>query len=182
MNRLILISGCSSGGKSTLLAELKIRGYTTVSEVGRQIVHEQLVAKSNITPWQKPIEFCELLIERSIIAYNLAREASNVVGQTVFLDRGFLEGVSYFQMLKMHRYDHFVDELRYDPTIFMAPPWEELFCQNLERRHTFEDAVIEYDRLIKDYPRYGYRIVEIPKSSIKERADFILSTLNLHRV
>ncbi|WP_410012764.1 AAA family ATPase [Sodalis sp. C49] len=35
MNRLIVISGCSGGGKSTLLAELKRRGYTVVEEPGR---------------------------------------------------------------------------------------------------------------------------------------------------
>lgn len=50
MNRFIVISGCSSGGKSTLLSELKGRGYTIVSEVGREIVQEQLAKGGHITP------------------------------------------------------------------------------------------------------------------------------------
>ena len=178
-NRLVVISGCSSGGKSTLLTELKNIGYTTVSEVGRELVKEQLAAGSDVTPWQKPIEFCELLIERSIAAYKLAREMTDVMDQTIFLDRSFLENVSYFQTLKINRYDHFIDELRYYPTIFMTPPWEEIFCQDPERTHTFEDAVTEYERLLRAYPQYGYRTVELPKASVKERAEFILSILGL---
>lgn len=179
MNRLVVISGCSSGGKSTLLSELQSRGYTTIPEVGREIVKEQLAAGGDVTPWNKPIEFCELLIERSIAAYKLAQEMMDVMDGVVFLDRSFLEGVGYLQSLKMNRYDHFVDNLRHYPTIFMAPPWKEIYCQDEERRHTFEDAVAEYERLLKVYPQYGYRIVELPKVSVEERAKFILSILEL---
>jgi predicted ATPase len=32
MNRFVVISGCSGGGKFTLLAELGRRGYATVEE------------------------------------------------------------------------------------------------------------------------------------------------------
>lgn len=180
MNRLIVISGCSSGGKSTLLSELKNRGYTTISEVGREIVKEQLASGTTITPWQKPIEFCELLIERSIAAYKSAQKMIGVKGGVIFLDRSFLEGISYYQTLQIkgtHRYNHFVNELRYDSTIFMAPPWKEIFCQDEERQHTFEDAVTEYERNLKFYSQCGYHIVELPKISVKKRAEFILSIL-----
>jgi predicted ATPase len=34
-NRFVVISGCSSGGKSTLLTGLGRRGYATVKEPGR---------------------------------------------------------------------------------------------------------------------------------------------------
>ncbi len=177
MNRLVLISGCSSGGKSTLLSELKSREYTTVSEVGREIVKEQLAAGSDVTPWQKPIEFCELLIERSIAAYKLAQGMTGAKGQVIFFDRSFLEGVGYFQSLNIHRYDHFIDELRYYPTIFIAPPWKEIFCQDEERKHTFEDAVADYERDLKFYSDCGYSIAELPKASVEERIEFMLSIL-----
>lgn len=90
----------------------------------------------------------------------------------------FLEGISYYQNLKIknsHQYDHFVDELRYYPTIFMAPPWKEIFVQDDERKHSFEESIIEYERLMKVYPQYGYQVVELPKVSLKERVEFVLS-------
>ena len=40
----VVISGCSGGGKSTLLAELGARGYAVFEEPGRAIVKEQLVS------------------------------------------------------------------------------------------------------------------------------------------
>jgi predicted ATPase len=40
MNRFVVISGCSGGGKSTLLAELGRRGHTVI---GRRIVIEEML-------------------------------------------------------------------------------------------------------------------------------------------
>ena len=37
-SRHVILSGCSGGGKSTLLADLAGRGFGTVSEPGRRIV------------------------------------------------------------------------------------------------------------------------------------------------
>jgi predicted ATPase len=42
MDRFVAISGCSGGGKSTLLFELKRRGYAVVEEPGRRIIAEEL--------------------------------------------------------------------------------------------------------------------------------------------
>lgn len=38
----VVLSGCSGGRKSTLLAELASRGFETVEEPGRKIVQEEL--------------------------------------------------------------------------------------------------------------------------------------------
>lgn len=180
MNRLIVISGCSSGGKSTLLSELKHQGYSVIPEVGREIVKEQLALKSDITPWQNSTLFCEMLIVRSIAAFYLAEAMEDAKEQVVFLDRSFLEGISSYQTLPVenpNQYNHFIKDLRYDSMVFMAPPWKEIYCQDEERQHSFEDAVNEYERLMKFYPQSGYRIVELPKISVKERAQFVISSI-----
>ena len=51
VNRLVVISGCSSGGKSTLLAELGRRGYAVVEEPGRRIVKDELAGDGLALPW-----------------------------------------------------------------------------------------------------------------------------------
>ena len=63
--------------------------------------------------------------------------------------------------------------------MFMAPPWKEVFSQDAERKHSFEDAVEEYERLLESYPKYGYRLIELPKINVTERVKFILSTIGL---
>lgn len=180
-NKLIVISGCSGGGKSSLLSTLSDAGYCTIPEVGRQIVKEQLEIKGKMTPWENPIAFCELLITKSIAAYHDGQNIEHIKEDLLFFDRSFLDGVSYYQTLKIpesRKYDHFIDELRYYPTVFMTPPWPEIFCNDDERKHSFEDAIIEYNRLLAFYAHCGYRILEIPKISIQERLQFMISNIS----
>jgi predicted ATPase len=179
-NRYIVISGCSSGGKSTLLSELSSNGYSVVQEVGREIVKEQLSVDGDILPWKKPIHFCEILIERSVIAYHEALKMPAAKDNLIFFDRSFLEGVSYFQTLEIdgaNKYDYLIHELRYYSTILMAPPWKEIFCEDGERKTLFKNAVEEYDRLSEFYAKNGYEIVELPKTSVKERFQFVTTVL-----
>ena len=51
MTRLVLITGCSGGGKSTLLEALAERGHRVVEEPGRRIVAEELAGSGNALPW-----------------------------------------------------------------------------------------------------------------------------------
>ena len=46
-----------------------------------------------------------------------------------------------------------------------------------ERRHDFEAAQAEYDRLREAYPQLGYEVAVLPKAGVDERADFVLAML-----
>ena len=50
-DRFIVLSGCSGGGKSTLLEELLRRGHAVVEEPGRRIVQQELAAGGSALPW-----------------------------------------------------------------------------------------------------------------------------------
>jgi len=180
MNKLIIISGCSGGGKSTLLAELSNQGYTVIPEVGREIVKEQLSAKGNSTPWQNPKSFCELVIERSKTRYYCGKTLQGAKDRLIFFDRSILDGISFYQTLNIKnndQYDSLISQLRYYQDVFFAPPWEEIFLADDERKHSFEDAVSEYHRLLKFYAQSGYQIINLPKITIKDRVQFILSKI-----
>lgn len=123
-----------------------------------------------------------MIIAKSIEAFYQVKEMKNVKEEIIFFDRSFLEGISYYQTLNIpgsNKYDHIINELRYYSTIFMMPPWKEIFSQDAERKHSFEDAVEEYERLLESYPKYGYRLIELPKINVTERVKFILSTIGL---
>ena len=51
-DKSVVISGCSEGGKSTLLGELSNRGFTCIPEPGIQIVKEQLSIGGDALPWK----------------------------------------------------------------------------------------------------------------------------------
>ena len=66
MENFVTISGCSSGGKSTLLVELRRRGFATVEEPGRRIVAEELKRGGNALPWEDAVAFLRRVIEVSL--------------------------------------------------------------------------------------------------------------------
>ncbi|MBN9554045.1 MAG: AAA family ATPase, partial [Alphaproteobacteria bacterium] len=51
MKNFIAISGCSGGGKSTLLDALRQRGFTVVEEPGRRVVRHEIETGGNALPW-----------------------------------------------------------------------------------------------------------------------------------
>ncbi|MDQ5970040.1 MAG: hypothetical protein QG593_557, partial [Patescibacteria group bacterium] len=55
------------------------------------------------------------------------------------------------------KYDYFINNLKYFETIYMVPPWEEIFCQNEERKHSFKKSVEDFRRLLAFYLKCGYK-------------------------
>lgn len=173
MNRFIILSGGSGGGKSTLLAELARRGFVTVEEPGRRIVIEETRNNGTALPW---IDI-EAFARRAITMALEDRQKAPADG-LVFFDRGLIDAAS---ALRHVGGDGFIDTLknthRYNPLVFLTPPWPEIYQGDDERRHDFDAAVEEYDRLVRDYEALGYDSVVLPKSGIEERADFILARI-----
>jgi predicted ATPase len=174
MNRFVVISGCSGGGKSALLAELARRGHAVVEEPGRRIVRDELQRGGRALPWVDHAAFA-----RRAVAMALAdRDAVPTAEARVFFDRGLIDAASALQHLtgepvlaslgRSHRYHR---------RVFLAPPWPEIFVTDAERRHGLDAALGEYSRLLEDYPALGYDIVVLPKVAVAARADFVVKTL-----
>jgi predicted ATPase len=66
---------------------------------------------------------------------------------------------------------------RYSRRVFLAPPWREIYATDAERKQSYNEAVRTYELMIEAYEDCGYEVVEIPKTSPKIRADFIVSML-----
>jgi predicted ATPase len=114
-NKLIVISGCSGGGKSTLINELSKMGYVVVHEAATEILNQQLKENGQKTPWQNPAGFCKLLIEKSVEDFHRAKAMTNVYDNTIFFDRSYLEGIRYYKKLNtidLNKYDFFINDLR----------------------------------------------------------------------
>ncbi len=73
----VVISGCSGGGKSTLLGELRRRGHATVAEPGRRIIAEQIRQGGNALPWTDMAAFLREAL--SVAAMDLEGAARDLV-------------------------------------------------------------------------------------------------------
>lgn len=174
MDRFVIVSGCSGGGKSTLLAELGRRGYAVVEEPGRRIVQEELKGGGAALPWIDAVAFA-----RRALALALAdRRAAAAREGWVFFDRGLIDAAVNLQQLTGEPVltalarDH-----RYHRRVFLLPAWPEIYATDAERRHGIDAADAEYARLLAAYPALGYEVAVLPKVGVVERADIVLRTL-----
>lgn len=174
--RFVAITGCSGGGKSSLLAELGRRGYRTFAEPGRQIIKEQTAIGRPDILTEDPALFGELCVARTI---QRMIEAADAPGP-MFFDRTHIDPLSYSAITGAPERPHWVraaEVFRFHPIAFFVPPWPEIFENDSERRHSFEEALREYPALLKNYERFGYRPTIVPKLPVPDRADFVVDIL-----
>jgi predicted ATPase len=174
LDRFVIISGCSGGGKSSLLAELGWRGHAVVEEPGRRIVREELAGAGVALPWRDAEAFL-----RRAVSMALADLAS-MRGSTgwVFLDRGLIDAaVGLRHVTGESVLDAVAERYRFHRRVFLAPPWPEIYVADGERRHDVEFAIAECGRLAEAYSLLGYEVIILPKIAVGERADFVIATL-----
>ena len=174
VDRLVVISGCSSGGKSTLLAELGRRGHAVVEEPGRRIVKEELRGEGLALPWVDATAFLRRAVQMALAD----RVAAGALDGWVFFDRGLVDAAAGLQHLTGEPVLAALGETyRYHRRVFLTPPWPEIYVTDRERRHGLGAALAEYSRLLEAYPSLGYEVSILPKVAVTERADFVLSAL-----
>ncbi|ENN89169.1 hypothetical protein RHSP_62324 [Rhizobium freirei PRF 81] len=176
MDRFVILSGCSGGGKSTLLEALRLRGHHVVEEPGRRIVAQELDTGGSALPWADLTAFIRRAIDMSLSD----REAAAALSGIVFFDRGLIDAASALQHMTGERaLTSYGQQHRYNSHVFLTPPWPEIYVGDHERRHDLSEAIAEYERLIVDYPALGYEVHILPKVGVEARADFVVSTLGL---
>ncbi|MDI4237369.1 AAA family ATPase [Bradyrhizobium sp. Arg237L] len=178
MENFVSISGCSGGGKSTLLAELRQRGFATVDEPGRRVVAEELNCGGRALPWVDAVAFARRAIEVSLADRAKAEVTAEAGARWIFFDRGLIDACAALQHLTGEPVLQSLGLVhRYNKRVFITPPWPEIYATDRARRHSLAEAVAEYERLISVYPSLGYDIRVLPKLNVGERADWILTSL-----
>lgn len=171
----ILISGCSGGGKSTLVASLKARGHRVVEEPGRRVIAAQKVSGGNALPWTSMIAF---LRETHALAQKDLAWATQT-DERVFFDRGLIDvavALEYYAGVPVSR--TIGADRPYHRKVIMAPPWPEIYRTDTDRRHGFDEAVAEHDRIQSALIQLGYSHLILPKTSVSNRVEFVLSQLS----
>ena len=173
IERFVIISGCSGGGKSTLLAELRRRGFATVEEPGRRIVKEELQGDGAALPWIDPAKFARRAITMALADIEVATAHDG----WVFFDRGLIDAALALERVAGEAAATTIGGHRFHHRAFLTPPWPEIYVTDAERPHAFAAAVAEYEHLLSTFPKLGYEAVVLPKIDVAARADFVLRTL-----
>ena len=174
MKNFVAISGCSGGGKSTLLVELARCGFAVAEEPGRRIVAREMESGGNALPWTDGAAFAAKALALAWEDWHGARAETG----PVFFDRGLVDAAAALA----HVTGQWPDgdfATAYGPLMFLAPPWPEIYVGDPERRHGFAEAEAEYHRLAAAYARLGYQVAILPKTPVVERVAFVLERLAL---
>jgi predicted ATPase len=175
-DQLFIITGGPGSGKTTLIEAFAARGFTTTIEAGRAIIKEQITIGSNALPWTDPLAFAELMLAWDIRSYEMIKEEDC----PVIFDRGIPDVASYLKLMNVPVPDPIqkaATDFRYNRTVFIAPPWPEIFAQDTERKQTFEEAIATYEMLAETYKALDYELVTLPLTTVEERVEFLLQQI-----
>ena len=150
------------------------RGYAVVTEPGRRIVQEELRGDGASLPWRDLAAFAHRAVAMSLAD----RAAASKMAGWVFFDRGLVDAaVALDHATGEETARRIMMQHRYHRTVFLTPPWPEIYVREDERPHGFAEVVEEYDRLEAAYGRLGYDTVVLPKLPVEERVDLVLARL-----
>jgi predicted ATPase len=165
-----VITGGPGGGKTSLLECLASKKYAYIPETAREIIKERLT--QGLSPRPDAKTFAE-----EIFAKDWANFISNSDSSILFFDRSFMDSACLLFDADADAYDKIRDvhlNNRYNNTVFIAPPWREIYRTDAERDQSFDEAIRVYQRLENWYLEHGYDIVILPKDTVETRATFIL--------
>jgi predicted ATPase len=171
-----VITGGPGSGKTTLLDALEKAGYKRSLEAGRAVIQQEMSVGGNALPWGDRRRFAELMLAWEIHSYE---EAARSTGP-VFFDRGVPDVLGFLRLVGEaipRQMEEAVGKYRYSRRVFICPPWQEIFCQDEERKQDFEEAVRTYEAMGEMYSRSGYALVELPRAPVLERVEFVLANL-----
>ena len=169
-----LITGGPGVGKTALLAELRRRGERVVEETHRRVIREQVASGGTALPWIDQDAYLARAAREDIAIFDGMED----VRERVFFDRGILD--SMIDGRAPDWMEAAARTHRYSRTVFVPPPWREIYTQDDERKQSFEDCLATHEAISRRLLDLGYQPVTVPRGSVEARAAFILEvTANL---
>ena len=171
-----VVTGGPGAGKTTLIERLRQRGFETVPETGRAIIRDQMAISGPALPWADRGLFAEMMLSWNMWLYRQAPRGTT----PVFFDRGVVDVIGYLKLLGHPVPPHLTEaarQFRYQRTVFIAPPWADIYAHDTERKQSFAEAEATYATHVDAYVEAGYDLVTLPLVPVEERVEFVLATL-----
>ena len=143
-------------------------------EPGRRIVSDELSRNGEALPWVNLKKFAGRAVEMARSDLKRMQEFDGIV----FFDRGMVDAAVALEFAGGESYRSVLGVTRqYSKTVFLAPPWPEIFKNDAARKHGFREAKGEYLRLETALADMGYDTCELPKVPVLDRVAFVLNKI-----
>lgn len=168
MVRKYVVTGGPGCGKTTLIDEMKKKGYYTIPEVARQIIDEQLKNGGNLLPWTNRDGF-----QRKVAEVQRDLESKIPIKKTAILDRGMLDGLAYYLNDNIKPPEGLYDPSNTNYEVIFIPDELPNYVNDEARMEDLETAR-KLHKLLRDvYEKAGYVVKNVPVMSPEERANYI---------
>lgn len=177
LNNAFILTGGPGSGKTTLIDHLAAEGLATMSEAGRSIIQAQVNIGGNALPWGDRTLYAELMLSWEMRSH----EAASRIAHPVLFDRGLPDIVGYLTLEGLEVPAHIrraAEDLRYNRSVFIAPPWPDIFRQDAERRQDQAVAERTYAVMVETYTSLDYQLIELPRAPIFQRAAFVRAVMD----
>ena len=172
----IVITGGPGSGKTALINYLEKEGYSVMHEMSREVILQAQKEGVEQLFLEDPMLFSEKLMQGRMEQYIAGEQCEAPI---LFYDRGMPDVTAYLDFVGDESPLDFSEKCRnnrYD-SIFVLPPWEEIYEQDNERYESYEQPEKIFHFLKSGYENYGYLIHEVPVGPLKQRVDYILETI-----
>jgi len=175
MNQKYILTGGPGTGKTSIIHELKSRGFYCVNEGSREIIAKQIKNRGNVLPWKNQVSF-----ENQVANIRTKKYLSVPKNHICFFDRSIIDCIAYLKLNNIEPTYEIIKNINtcsFNQIVFYTPIWDKIYITDNERKEKIEEAKKIEAVIIDTYKSRGYKLVRIPKGRIKERADFILSKI-----
>ena len=175
MNQKYIITGAPGTGKTAIINALIQKGYSCAEEISREIIAEQLSIGGDILPWKNQIAF-----ERHIANLRKEQYLNSSENKNCFFDRSGIDCIAYLKANKLgitNEITQITKQCIFNKQVFITPFWEEIYINDGERMEDIKSAINIESSLTETYKSLGYTLVKVPKLSVSERVNFILSKI-----
>jgi len=169
-----VITGAIGSGKTSIINELKKRGFYVVEEVAESFIMGLQKKKSKNLPWLNRVGF-----QNAIFPFLVQNHENLPLNEVVFFDRGFPDEVAFFMQEDISLSDNYAGACKkYEyEKVFLLSPWEEIYEKISTRPWSFSEVKKNFNLIVEAYNFFGYDLIEVPNDSIEKRVDFVLSKI-----
>lgn len=171
-NNWYVITGGPATGKTTIIKKLKQRGYKTVSESARAVIHEAISSGMSA----EELHADEFSFQNEIFKRKLSKHLKLDSEALTFLDRGMHDTGGYLSANGLSLDQDMKDVFKRQKykKVFILEPLSKYRSDKI-RSEDKEHARSIHEGIRKCYQDYELEPISVPKMGIKDRVEFILS-------